>query len=234
MDRPVRVVIADDECLFRASLRHLLSVPPSVVRDVYACDVGVGFDVVGEAGSGEETLRVVHAIKPDLLLLDLCMPRLSGIDVVRELSASGACPPAIILAGSIERGHLSAALHAGVQGLVVKDVATSHLFEAMACVAKGGSWLDRQLVSELIEVTRPLLDAVRPTGRVREELTRRERQVLDLVIAGYQNKDIARVCSLSEHTVKHHLTRMFDKLGATNRTQLAMMAGDPAAQCQPA
>src|SRR5689334_18012469 len=132
MHPPVRHVIAHHECLLRASLRHLLTVPPSVVRDVSPCDAGVGFDVAREAGRGEETLRVVHAIKPDLLRLDLCMPRLSGIDVVRELSASGACPPAIILAGSIERGHLSAALHAGVQGLVVKDVATSHLFEAMA------------------------------------------------------------------------------------------------------
>ena len=82
---PARVVIADDESMFRASLRHLLAVPPSVVRDVYAVEVGSGFELVGEASSGEETVEIVRAAHPDLLLLDVCMPRRSGLDALREL-----------------------------------------------------------------------------------------------------------------------------------------------------
>src|SRR5688572_10882528 len=86
-----RVVLSDDECLFRASLRQLLAVPPLILREVYGVDVGPGFEVVGEASSGEETVRLVHAAQPDLLLLDLSMPRMSGLDAVREL-ANG-CDP---------------------------------------------------------------------------------------------------------------------------------------------
>src|SRR6266850_3467777 len=82
---PVRVVLADDESLFRASLRQLLAVPPQVIKEVYGVDVGAGFDVVGEAGSGEDTARLVRSVEPDLLLLDLCMPRMSGLEALREL-----------------------------------------------------------------------------------------------------------------------------------------------------
>src|SRR5881628_2032292 len=83
--RPVRVVLADDECMFRASLRQLLAVPATVINDVYGVDVALGFEVVGEAGSGEETVKAVQAATPDLLLLDLSMPRMSGLDALREL-----------------------------------------------------------------------------------------------------------------------------------------------------
>src|SRR5712692_6208180 len=87
LGRPVHVVLADDECMFRSSLRHLLTAPPSVIKDVYGVHVGPGFEVVGEAGSGEETVSVVHSAKPDLLLLDLSMPRMSGLEALSQLSA---------------------------------------------------------------------------------------------------------------------------------------------------
>src|SRR5467141_4641064 len=86
--RPVSVVLADDECMFRVSLRHLLTVPPSVIKDVYGVHVGPGFQVVGEAGSGEETISVVQSVKPDLLLLDLSMPRMSGLEAICPLHTS--------------------------------------------------------------------------------------------------------------------------------------------------
>jgi CheY-like chemotaxis protein len=86
IDAPVRVVLSDDECPFRASLGQLFAVPPSVIKDVYGVDVGAGFEVVGEADSGEDTVRVVRSVQPDLLLLDLRMPRMSGLDAVRELT----------------------------------------------------------------------------------------------------------------------------------------------------
>ena len=84
----MRVVIADDECMFRASLRQLLAVPPSVVKDVYGVDVGPGFEVVGEAGTGEETIEAVQSALPDLLLLDMSMPRMSGLDALRAIGTS--------------------------------------------------------------------------------------------------------------------------------------------------
>lgn len=222
---PIRVVLCDDECLFRASLRQLLSVPAQVIRDVYGVDVGAGFEVVGEAGTGEDTVRVVEAIRPDILLLDLSMPRMSGLDALRELGKYRDSMRTILLAGTIDRQHLLTAVHLGVRGLLLKDVTTELLFEAMVCVAAGQYWLDQTLIPDLIESVRPLIQSSSAPGGSRGYgLTPRERQVLTMVVAGYPNKDIARACDLSEQTIKHHVTRMFDKVGASNRVELAMLA----------
>src|SRR5437773_9714225 len=103
---PARVVIADDECMFRASLRQLLAVPPSVVKDVYGVDVGAGFEVVGEAGTGEETIEAVGSMRPDLLLLDVSMPRLSGLDALRVIGTSCVTTRTIILSGGLDKSEL--------------------------------------------------------------------------------------------------------------------------------
>src|SRR6266849_2321186 len=103
---PVRVLIADDQCLFRVSLRQLLEVPPSVLKGVYGVDVGAGFHVVGEAGSGEETVATVRSTKPDLLLLDLSMPRMGGLAALKELRAQDDAPRTIILSGDIQKDQL--------------------------------------------------------------------------------------------------------------------------------
>jgi two-component system nitrate/nitrite response regulator NarL len=132
--RPVRVVLADDECLFRASLRHLLSVPPPVIGEVFGVDVGVGFEVVGEAGSGHDTIRVVQSVNPDLLLLDLSMPCMSGLDAMRVLGPERRDLRTIVLAGGIDRVHLLQAVQLGVRGLLLKDEPTEVLFEAIMSV----------------------------------------------------------------------------------------------------
>src|ERR1700719_691253 len=124
IDRPVRVVLSDDECLFRASLRQLFAVAPSLIRDVYGVDVGPGFEVVGEADSGEDTVRVVRSVRPDLLLLDLRMPRMSGLDALRELTPIDDTLRTILLAGTIDRPQLLTAVHLGVRGLLLKDATT--------------------------------------------------------------------------------------------------------------
>jgi two-component system, NarL family, nitrate/nitrite response regulator NarL len=222
-DRPARVVLADSESLFRASLRQLLAVPPSVIKDVYGVDVGAGFDVVGEAGTGEDAARVVRSVQPDLLLLDLCMPRLSGLDALRELESGGDQVVTILLAGSIDRTQLTAAVRLGVRGLLLKDAPTEVLFEAVTCVLAGQYWVGQTLVTDLLEIVRPLINsssAAAPASR----LTPRERQVLAMVVAGHSNREIARQWAVSEETIKHHLTRMFDKIGAANRVELAMIA----------
>lgn len=223
--RAVRVVLSDDECLFRACLRQLLAVPPPVLRDVYGVDVGPGFQVVGEAGTGEETVRIVKALQPDLLLLDLSMPRMSGLDALRELATGGNQLRTIMLAGSISRTHLLTAIHLGVRGLIVKTSTTEVLFEAIMGVLGGRYWLDQTLVTDLVETTRPLIQSSKAVGgQLAFGLTPREREVLSLVVAGCANKDIAHQCAVSEDTIKHHLTRIFSKVGASNRLELAMFA----------
>jgi DNA-binding NarL/FixJ family response regulator len=222
--RPARVVVADDESLFRASLRQLLAVPPNVLNDVYGVDVGPGFEVVGEAGSGVEAVQIVRSVNPDLLLLDLQMPRMSGLETLCDLAAGHATPPTILLAGAIERPNLLNAVRLGVRGLVLKDSATELLFEAIMCVLEGQYWLGPTLVTDLMESVRPLIQPAPGGAPGGAPLTRREREVIARVVAGCANKEIAREFSVCEETVKHHLTRIFDKVGAANRVELAMLA----------
>jgi DNA-binding NarL/FixJ family response regulator len=222
---PIRVVLSDDECLFRASLRQLLAVPPQVSRDVYGVDVGPGFEVVGEAGTGEETVRVVDATRPDILLLDLSMPRMSGLEALRELVKHRETMRTILLAGTIDRQHLLTAVYLGVRGVLLKDVTTELMFEAMISVVAGQHWLDQTLIADLLEGVRPLIESSTAAGGSRSYgLTARERQVLTMIVAGQPNKEIARACSVSEQTIKHHITRMLSKMGASNRVELAMLA----------
>jgi two-component system, NarL family, nitrate/nitrite response regulator NarL len=221
---PIRVVLADDEALFRVSLRQLLSVPASIINEVYGVEVGPGFDVVGEAATGEETVCVVEALEPDLLLLDLSMPRMSGLEALGQIGSCRHSVRTILLAGTVDRAQLAMAVHLGVRGLILKDVPTELLFEAIACVMGGEYWLGQPLVTHLVEMVRPLLASDTLSAGVPGRLTPRERQVLDLVVAGLSNKEIARQCDVSEQTIKHHLTRMFDKLGASTRLELAMVA----------
>jgi DNA-binding NarL/FixJ family response regulator len=222
IDRPTRVVVADDEGLFRASLRQLLVVPPATLKDVYGIDVGFGFEVVGEAGTGAETVQVVGASRPDLLLLDLMMPQMSGLEALHELGAACVTCRTILLAGALNRAQLLAAVQLGVRGLVLKDCPTELLFEAIVCVLAGQSWLGQELVTELLGGVRSLMTSAKPLMGD-EALTRRESEILTQVVAGYANKDIARQFSISEETVKHHLTRIFGKVGAANRVELAMI-----------
>jgi DNA-binding NarL/FixJ family response regulator len=224
---PARLVVADDEALFRASLRQLLSAPPAVIREVYGVEVGAGFDVVGEAASGEETVRLVGTLRPDLVLIDLSMPRLSGLEALAELAGAGEPPPTIVLAGAVTPMQMLTAIHLGVRALVLKGSPTEGLFAAIAKVLAGRYWLDQGLVSDLVETTRPLIRSSKAAGGALAcRLTARERQVLALVVAGYANKDIAQQCAVSEETVKHHLTRMFAKVGAANRLELAVLAAE--------
>jgi two-component system nitrate/nitrite response regulator NarL len=223
--RPVRVALADHHSIFRASLRQLLGVPPSVIQEVYGVDVGAGFQVVGEAGTGEETVRVVEAVKPDLLLFDLSMPRMSGLDALQELEGCRDDVRTIVLAATINRTHLLTAVQLGVRGVVLKDSTTELLFEAIVCVLAGRYWLGQTLVTDLVEMVRPLIQSSRGAGgKLAFGLTSREREVLSMVVAGHSNKEIAHRCAVSEETIKHHLTRIFDKVGASNRLELAMVA----------
>ena len=223
--RPVRVVLADDESMFRACLRHVLMAPPPVIKHVYDVDVGLGFEIVGEAGSGEETLSVVQTVRPDLLLLDLSMPRMSGLQALRELAVLREDLRTILLSASVHRADLLTAVELGVHGVVLKDAATELLFAAIVRVMAGEYWVGQALVNDLMQAMRALMQS--SAGGVRKQtcgLTPREREVLAMVAAGCANGEIADRFEVSEDTVKHHLTRIYDKLGAANRLELAVMA----------
>jgi DNA-binding NarL/FixJ family response regulator len=203
----------------------LLSVPPITIKEVYSVDVGTGFQVVGEAGTGEETVRIVESVEPDLLLFDLSMPRMSGLEALGELKCHNDRMRTILLAATIDRPQLLTAVQLGVRGLILKDSTTEVLFDAIVSVLAGQYFLGRELITDLIETVRPLIDSSRAQGgKLAFGLTPREREVLALVAGGCANKEIARQCAVSEETVKHHLTRIFDKVGASNRTELAMLA----------
>jgi two-component system, NarL family, nitrate/nitrite response regulator NarL len=223
--RPIRVVLADDECMFRTCLRQLLAVPPSVVKDVYGSDVGAGFEVIGEAATGQDTVDTVQSMTPDLLLLDVSMPRMSGLDALRELQRVAPGTRTIILSGILDRSQLLTAIQCGARGLVPKDAATEQLFEAMMCVMSGKSWIAQTLSTSLMDELRARVDPATSAAPAQPfGLTPREREVLSLVVEGCGNKEIALRLAVSEETIKHHLTRMFDKVGAGNRLELALAA----------
>lgn len=204
----IRILIADDHALFRAGLRKLLETEPD-------------FEVLGEARNGEEALRLARALEPDVLLLDLAMPGVSGLEALREIGPTSKLR-ALVLTASIETEQIVQALQLGARGVVLKDAATEILFKSIRAVMKGEYWVGREKVSDLIEA---LQTPSRPVGAMeRYGLTERELQVVAAIVEGLTNREIATKLSISEQTVKHHLTSIFDKVGVSNRLELAVFA----------
>jgi two-component system, NarL family, nitrate/nitrite response regulator NarL len=206
----VSIVIADDHTIFREGLRRLLETQPR-------------FRVVGEAGDGAEAVRLVGQLKPDILLLDMAMPRMPGKQALLALSRASHPVRTIVLTGGIESSDVVESLQLGARGVVLKDAATSLLFKCIQCVADGQYWVGREEVGSLVEFLRREVAVTRDTER-NHRLTPREREVVSAIVAGLSNRDTARQCGISEQTVKHHLTRIFDKLGVANRLELALFA----------
>lgn len=205
---PLRVVLADDHRLVRAGLRALL-------------EANDGFDVVGEAVDGEETVKVVRALHPDLLLLDLSMPRMSGLDALRDLSNQSTGARIILVTAAIDREEIAAAMQLGARGIVLKDAASEALLAAIQTVMAGGLWLGDGAVSQLSAPVRVRGDLA---ARGDFGLTPREREILNGITEGLANRDIAERLGLSEQTVKHHLSSIFDKTGMSSRLELALFA----------
>jgi two-component system, NarL family, nitrate/nitrite response regulator NarL len=215
MDRgsgKVRILLADDHKLFREGLRNLL-------------ESQTGFEVVGAASDGEEAIALTRKLKPDVLLLDLAMPRCSGLDALRELTAAATPVRTIIVAASIETAQIAGAIQLGVRGILLKDATPELLFESIRSVVAGQYWMGRESVSSLVQVLRDLMPRPKaPAGAHTFKLTPREIEVIEVIVAGYTNKDIAQKFSIREQTVKHHLTNIFDKLGVSNRLELVLFA----------
>lgn len=210
---PIRILIADDHAIFRDGLRRLLEADP-------------GLRVVGEAADGLEALQLALKLKPDILLLDLAMPRQTGLDTLPELARS--CPElrTIVLTAAVEKPEIVSALQMGARGVVMKEAATQTLLNSIRAVMKGEFWVGRDSVSDLVQFLREGIRGPRVKQPLRKDygLTPRELDVVAAIVAGYTNRDMAQKFSISEDTVKHHLTNIFDKLGVSNRLELALFA----------
>lgn len=207
----IRILIADDHPIFRDGLRRLLETQPDFV-------------VVGEAADGAEALQLAGELKPDVLLLDLSMPKRSGLEVLDELGRAGIEVKTMLLVAGIGKTERMKGLQLGARGIVLKETPTDLLLKSIRTVMTGGYWVGRETVSDLVQALARVQTGERDLGPGNWRLTRREQEMLALVVSGYTNKDIAQKCSLSEDTVKHHLTSIFDKTGVSNRLELALFA----------
>jgi len=210
---PVRVLLVDDQALFREALATLLSTRDDVV-------------VVGEAGDGEEALRAVAELSPDVVLMDLRMPVLDGIATTRRITVEWPAVRIIALTTFEDDDDVFPALRAGAVGYLLKDVPSARLVEAILAASRGESVLQPSVAAKVVARLARMPDEAglpRPQPLV-DPLSERELEVLRLLADGRSNREIAQVLFLAEGTVKNHVTNVLAKLGARDRTQAALRA----------
>jgi DNA-binding NarL/FixJ family response regulator len=206
----IRVALADDQTLVRQGIRSLLELSQDI-------------RVVTEAADGEQALRAIAEAKPDVVLLDVRMPRGSGLDVLRQLRDSAHHVPAILLTTFSDDAVALEGVRAGAKGFLLKDVTLEELAAAIRTVAAGGT-LIRPAVTERvlrgIEAFRPAFDSLDPP----DALTARETEILRLIAGGYSNREIADALGTAEGTVKNHASSILSKLGVRDRTRAVLKA----------
>ena len=208
----IRIVIADDHALMRNGLRGIL-------------DAQEDMEVVGEAENGTEAVEEAVKLHPDVVIMDIRMPRLDGIEATKRLAIQGARAPHVLVLTTFDLDeYVYEALRAGAGGFMLKDAPPRQLAEAVRTVAAGESLLAPAVTKRLIEryVSRPPSDSVRRERFA--ELTDRELEVLQLITRGLSNAEIAECLFLSEATVKTHVTRVLSKLGVRDRVQAVVLA----------
>jgi two-component system nitrate/nitrite response regulator NarL len=207
-----RVLIVDHHAMFRDALRTLLETDASLV-------------VAGETGDAREAIQLASELLPDILLLDLRMPDNSGMRVIREVSRIAPSINTLVLTAEAAESELVDALSLGAKGVVMKQALPEVLFESIRTVMAGQYWVGRECVENLIRTVRERGADFRVEARDPVlDLTARERQVVAAIVVGCSNADIAHKFAISAKTVKHHLTKVFEKLGVSNRLELALFA----------
>lgn len=207
-----RILIADDHALLRDALRRLLESEP-------------GMEVVGEAADVGHVIESARTLQPDIILLDLAMPGGSGLDAIEPLLQQSPDSRIIVLSASISREQVVKAMQAGARGIALKECTSGDLMDGIRLVTEGRYWVAGDCMNSLVEAIRDEAALDAPARKSKDfGLTRRELEIVGLVVAGYSNPEIARKCAISEQTVKHHMSNIFDKVGMYNRVELALFA----------
>jgi two-component system, NarL family, response regulator LiaR len=202
---PIRVLIVDDHTVVREGLRTFLE-----LQD--------GIEVAGEAGDGEEAVREAERLRPDVVLMDIVMPRLDGIAAMRELRERAPATRVVVLTSFLDDERLLPAVRAGAAGYLLKNVQPRELARAVRLAAEGEALIDPAVAARLVD------SLVDDRGGDQPELTPREQEVLDLIARGFANKRIALELGIAEKTVKTHVGHVLAKLGVSDRTQAALYA----------
>jgi DNA-binding NarL/FixJ family response regulator len=204
----IRVLIVDDHAVVREGLRTFLDLQDEI-------------EVVGEAADGEQGVDEAERLHPDVILMDLVMPKLDGVGAMRELRTRAPEAHVIVLTSFLDDDRLMPAIQAGAAGYLLKDVEPAELARAIRAADAGDAILDPTVAARVV---RAIADGAAPTAPDQERLTRREHEVLTLLARGRSNKRIAYELGIAEKTVKTHVGHLFAKLGVTDRTQAALLA----------
>lgn len=203
--QPIRIVIADDHAIFRDGLRRLLATQED-------------FRVVGEASDGKEAIAIATGLRPDVLLLDLAMPRVPGMEVLRELAHQEVAVRTILLTAAIQPFAVTSALQLGARGIVLKASPPEMLLKSIRSVCEGQFWVGSEPVTTWAR-----------TGQASSGgfgLTSREIEIISAIKEGSSNREIASKLAISEETVKRHLSNIYAKLGVSSRLELAVLASE--------
>ena len=203
----VRILVADDHAIFRDGLRKLLEGAEDV-------------QIIGEASNGNECVKMLARLKPDILLLDLRMPEKDGLGVLEEINFDTVQTRVIVLTAAEDDRDVVRAMRLGARGVVLKQSASDLLLKSIRKVHDGEIWLDNRMTAEVIDAFKKSAEA----GQRREKplLSDREKEIVQLVAQGFRNREIGEKLFISEQTVKNHLHNIFDKLGVSDRLELAL------------
>ncbi len=206
----IKVMLVDDQNLVRKGVRSLLELSEEI-------------SVVAEASDGKEAIRTIPEIKPDVVLPDMRMPEMSGLDVLLALSAAGVLPPTIILTTFDDDEMVLAGIKAGARGYLLKDVSLEELVNAVRTVAQGGSMIKPAVTQRLLQGLENLKTDFSSLDRP-DPLTDRETEILRLMAGGYSNKEIAHSLGVAEGTIKNHVSNILSKMGVRDRTRAVLKA----------
>lgn len=208
----IRIIVADDHPVVRFGVRNMLLSEP-------------GFAVVGEAEDGNDAITQTLELEPDILLLDLLMPRLPGLEAMRAIMAKSPRVKIVLLTGTITPQQIIEALQIGARGILLKDSVAGDLTQALRAVLSGDYWIGGERVANLLKALQQLTEqAAAVTEHKTYGLTPRELEVVTAIVGGCSNRDIAQQFTISEETVKRHLSNVFDKTGVSTRLELALFA----------